>query len=142
MYTLAWTLTCTVFKYDFHFQLSPAYSGGSAPSPGYGEGRSGWAGPPVSGQHGPGSPGPPNTTAPASQPSPQPPSHSPGPGLPPSPQHQQQSQHQGFPNRPAQPTTPNAHAPDAAVSVTPPPPLNRRNVLMIMINCYVTVRYN
>nr|XP_015833044.1 PREDICTED: trithorax group protein osa isoform X5 [Tribolium castaneum] len=97
--------------------LSPAYSGGSAPSPGYGEGRSGWAGPPVSGQHGPGSPGPPNTTAPASQPSPQPPiSHSPGPGLPPSPQHQQQQQpqHQGFPNRPAQPTTPNAHAPDAA----------------------------
>jgi AT-rich interactive domain-containing protein 1 len=69
----------------------------------------------VSGQHGPGSPGPPNTSAPASQPSPQPPSHSPGPGLPPSPQHQQQQpQHQGFPSRPAQPTTPNAHAPDAA----------------------------
>ncbi|KAJ3639831.1 hypothetical protein Zmor_003167 [Zophobas morio] len=92
--------------------LSPAYSG-SAPSPGYGESRAGWAAPPVSGQHGPGSPGPPNTTAPASQPSPQPPSHSPGPGLPPSPQHQQ-AQHQAFPSRPAQPTTPNAHAPDAA----------------------------
>lgn len=76
------------------FQLSPAYSGGgSIPSPGYGESRAGWPGPPVTGQHGPGSPGPPPSSASASQPSPQPsqpPSHSPGPGLPPSPQHQQQ----------------------------------------------------
>lgn len=53
----------------------------------------------MTGQHGPGSPGPPPTSTPASQPSPQPsqpPSHSPGPGLSTSPQHQTQSsaQHQ------------------------------------------------
>ncbi|XP_030756460.1 trithorax group protein osa isoform X4 [Sitophilus oryzae] len=64
---------------------------------------------------------------PVSQPSPQPSqppvSHSPGPGpgpgqMPPG-QHQQQHQgpgahQQGFPSRPPPPTTPNAHAPDAA----------------------------
>ncbi|KAF5285273.1 hypothetical protein FQR65_LT13287 [Abscondita terminalis] len=99
--------------------LSPAYSGAPASSPGYGEGRSGWPGPPVTGQHGPGSPGPPSATATASQPSPQPsqaPSHSPGSGLPPSPnpQHPTSQTLQNYPNRPAPPTTPNAHAPDAA----------------------------
>lgn len=82
----------------FVLQLSPAYSGAPAASPGYGEGRAGWPGPPVSGQHGPSSPGPPSATTIASQPSPQPtqqPSHSPGPGLPPSPQHPTtQPQHQ------------------------------------------------
>nr|XP_023018213.1 trithorax group protein osa isoform X3 [Leptinotarsa decemlineata] len=97
--------------------LSPAYGGGSAPSPGFGESRSSWpSGPPGPGSHGPGSPGQASSSAPVSQPSPQPsqpPSHSPGPGpgMPPSPQHQP---HQGFPSRPAPPTTPNAHAPDAA----------------------------
>ncbi|XP_050519280.1 trithorax group protein osa isoform X2 [Diabrotica virgifera virgifera] len=103
--------------------LSPAYGGGSAASPGYSEGRSNWSsGPQGPGGHGPGpgpgpgSPGQANSSAPVSQPSPQPsqpPSHSPGPGpgMPPSPQHQS---HQGFPSRPAPPTTPNAHGPDAA----------------------------
>ncbi|CAH1103271.1 unnamed protein product [Psylliodes chrysocephalus] len=103
--------------------LSPAYGGSSASSPGYSEGRSNWqSGPSGPGGHGPGpgpgpgSPGQANSSAPASQPSPQPsqpPSHSPGPGpgMPPSPQHQS---HQGFPSRPAPPTTPNAHGPDAA----------------------------
>ncbi|KAJ8979896.1 hypothetical protein NQ317_017519 [Molorchus minor] len=100
----------------FLLQLSPAYGGGNASSPSYGESRTGWPGP---GQHGPGSPGQPNSLAPVSQPSPQPsqtPSHSPGPGsgMPPSPQHQP---HQGFPSRPAPPTTPNAHAPDAALAL-------------------------
>ncbi|KAG5897411.1 hypothetical protein JTB14_013501 [Gonioctena quinquepunctata] len=100
--------------------LSPAYGGGSAPSPGYGESRSSWpSGPPGPGSHGPGSPGQASSSAPVSQPSPQPsqpPSHSPGPGpgMPPSPQHQ--PPHQGFPSRPAPPTTPNAHAPDAAIN--------------------------
>ncbi|XP_025834500.1 trithorax group protein osa isoform X2 [Agrilus planipennis] len=99
--------------------LSPAYSGTPSSSPGYGESRTGWPGLPVSAHHSSGSPGPPSATAPSSQSSPQSnqqPSHSPGPGLPPSPQHQNQSshQHQNFSNRPAQPTTPNAHAPDAA----------------------------
>lgn len=81
---------------NFVFQLTPAYNVTPTPSSGYGEGRSGWSGPPVTGQHGPGSPGPPSTSTPTSQPSPQPPSHSPGPGLPTSPQHQTQgaSQHQ------------------------------------------------
>lgn len=77
--------------------MSSTYSGATGPvpaaSPGYGESRSSWPGPPVTGQHGPGSPGPPTSSTPASQSSPQPPSHSPGPGLPPSPQHQP-SQHQ------------------------------------------------
>lgn len=99
--------------------LSPAYGGASAPSPGYSENRSSWpSGPSGPGGHGPGpgSPGQANSSAPASQPSPQPsqpPSHSPGPGpgMPPSPQHQS---HQGFPSRPAPPTTPNAHGPDVA----------------------------
>uniref|UniRef100_A0A1Y1K1P8 ARID domain-containing protein n=1 Tax=Photinus pyralis TaxID=7054 RepID=A0A1Y1K1P8_PHOPY len=98
--------------------LSPAYSGAPVASPGYVEGRSGWAGPPVTGQHGPGSPGPPSSTTSASQSSPQPqqPSHSPGPGLPPSPnpQHPSSQSLQNYQSRPAQPTTPNAHAPDAA----------------------------
>lgn len=71
-----------------------------------------------------------SSSVPVSQPSPQPTqppiSHSPGPGpggqMPPSPQqhnhqHQAPTGHpQGFPSRPPPPTTPNAHAPDAAVS--------------------------
>lgn len=104
-----------------YFQLSPAYGGGPAPSPGYAESRSGWPGGPGGPQSSYGGPGSPSnsSSAPVSQPSPQPsqpPSHSPGPGpgMPPSPQHQA---HQGFPgNRPPPATTPNAHAPDAAVS--------------------------
>uniref|UniRef100_A0AAR5PVU0 ARID domain-containing protein n=1 Tax=Dendroctonus ponderosae TaxID=77166 RepID=A0AAR5PVU0_DENPD len=69
-----------------------------------------------------------SSSVPVSQPSPQPTqppiSHSPGPGpggqMPPSPQqhnhqHQAPTGHpQGFPSRPPPPTTPNAHAPDAA----------------------------
>ncbi|XP_045482526.1 trithorax group protein osa isoform X4 [Harmonia axyridis] len=92
----------------------PSPYGSAAPTAGYSDaGRTGWPGHSVTSQHPPSSPGPPSSGAtPASQPSPQPtaPSHSPGPGsgLPPSPQHQ------GFPSRPAQPTTPNAHGPDAA----------------------------
>lgn len=118
-------ITKRITLYLFFLQLSPAYGGSSASSPGYSEGRSNWqSGPSGPGGHGPGpgpgpgSPGQANSSAPASQPSPQPsqpPSHSPGPGpgMPPSPQHQS---HQGFPSRPAPPTTPNAHGPDAAVS--------------------------
>lgn len=109
------------WQYCVYFQLSPAYGGGPAPSPGYTESRSGWPGGPTGPQSSYGAPGSPSNTssAPVSQPSPQPsqpPSHSPGPGpgMPPSPQHQA---HQGFPvSRPPPATTPNAHAPDAAVS--------------------------